>query len=145
MTSPPSSDPSWFTTFSGQSGPIPENDKMNVSASTFSATSAISWANERRQGLRAWTEFFKTTKFGLPAGVAAVAPRIQHNLGYFFSNYLCVFIVLLVYCILTSFVMLLALIALGGLIYTIRQRTLKGPVVLGGHEVSSLLYIVKFL
>uniref|UniRef100_A0A914CRC1 PRA1 family protein n=1 Tax=Acrobeloides nanus TaxID=290746 RepID=A0A914CRC1_9BILA len=37
--------------------------------------------------------------------------------------------------------MLLALIALGGLIYSIRQLTNKGPILLGGHEIPpSLLY-----
>lgn len=146
MNTGPAQDPSWFNTFSGQPAQTPDNSNMDQPSSAFSATTAISWANERRQGLKAWTEFFKTTKFGLPPGVAAVAPRIQHNLGYFFSNYLCVFIVLLVYCILTSFVMLLALVALGGLIYTVRQRTLKGPVVLGGHELPpSLLYTLAVI
>jgi membrane protein CcdC involved in cytochrome C biogenesis len=37
--------------------------------------------------------------------------------------------------------LLLALIALAGLMYSIRQKTLKGPVIIGGSEVPpGLLY-----
>jgi membrane protein CcdC involved in cytochrome C biogenesis len=35
--------------------------------------------------------------------------------------------------------LLLALIALAGLMYSIRQKTLKGPVVIGGSEVPPVL------
>ncbi|CAD5208814.1 unnamed protein product [Bursaphelenchus xylophilus] len=150
MTSPPSQDPSWFSTFTGQAAaPPPAGSNIDGQALPnvgFSAQSALGWVGERRSNLRGWAEFFKTSKFGLPGGPSALVPRLQYNLGYFFSNYLCIFILLLVYCILTSFVMLLALIALGGLIYTIRQRTLKGPVVLGGHEIPpSLLYTLAII
>ncbi|CAD5206149.1 unnamed protein product [Bursaphelenchus okinawaensis] len=151
MTSPPAQDPSWFSAFTGgQANPAstPTGDNnMNAQPNVgFSAQSALGYLGERRKNLRGWAEFFKTSKFGLPAGPSALAPRLQTNLGYFFSNYLCIFILLLVYCILTSFVMLLALIAMGGLIYTIRQRTLKGPVILGGHEFPpSLLYTLAII
>lgn len=36
---------------------------------------------------------------------------------------------------LTSFILLLTVIAFGGLVYSIRVRTQKGPVILGGQEV----------
>lgn len=53
-----------------------------------------------------------------------------------FSNYLCLFIVLLIYCILTSLMMMLTLVVLAGLCYTIYQRTQKGPLIVGGYEVG---------
>ena len=55
------------------------------------------------------------------------------------SNYLCLFLVLLIYCILTSLLMLLSLLVLFGLFYSIYQRTQKGPVVISGHEVGKKL------
>jgi len=52
---------------------------------------------ELRQRLRPWlTEFFLFKKFGLPQSVVAIAPRIKRNLQYFLTNYLCLFLVLLV-------------------------------------------------
>jgi hypothetical protein len=40
----------------------------------------------------------------------------------------------------------LALIALAGLFYTIRQRTLKGPVIIAGNELPpSLLYSLAII
>lgn len=95
-----------------------------------------------RQRLRPWsTEFFAFSKFGWPPSIVGVVPRIKHNLQYFTTNYLCLVVILLVYCILTSFLMLLTLIVLGGLIYTIYTRTQKGPVVFAGQEIPpSLLY-----
>jgi membrane protein CcdC involved in cytochrome C biogenesis len=48
--------------------------------------------------------------------------------------------------VLTSFILLLALIALAGLFYTIRQKTLKGPVVIAGNELPpSLLYSLAII
>lgn len=35
-------------------------------------------------------------RFGLPPSLTAVVPRIKNNLQYFLSNYMCVFIVLMV-------------------------------------------------
>jgi hypothetical protein len=56
---------------------------------------AFNYVDERRKNLRSWAEFFNLSKFGCPALIGAV-PRVKKNLDYFFSNYLCVFIVLMV-------------------------------------------------
>jgi len=100
-----------------------------------------------RQRLRPWTsEFFSFAKFGWPPSVVKVVPRIKHNLQYFTTNYLCLAAILLIYCILTSFLMLLTLVVLGGLIYTIYTRTQKGPVVISGYEIPpSLLYTLALM
>ncbi|KAH7726768.1 prenylated Rab acceptor [Aphelenchoides avenae] len=135
MPAPNSS--SWFPS----ANILPENGESGPGAAQ-----AAQWFSDRRQTLRAWSEFFRCAKFGLPPSLTAVVPRIKNNLQYFLSNYMCVFIVLMVYCILTSFLMLLTLIALGGLFYTIRQRTAKGPVVFGGHEIPpSLMYTAAIM
>jgi len=99
--------------------------------------------SELRQRLRPWfSEFFRLQKFGWPPGIVAVVPRVKRNLQYFMTNYLLLAVILLVYCVLTSLLMLLTLIILGGLFYTIYQRTQRGPVIVAsGYEIPpSLLY-----
>lgn len=139
----------WFSGFSNSSsvnvGSIDDGDATS-GGNGVTVQNAAAWLGQRRSGLRAWGEFFRTSKFGIPSPMASVLARIQHNLSYFFSNYLCVFLVLMVYCVLTSFVMLLTLIAMCGLFYTIRQRLQKGPIVLGGQELPpSLLYTLAIM
>jgi len=103
---------------------------------------AVAWIGSRREGLRSWAEFVKSTKFRLPTGPNMLVRRMKYNLDYFLSNYLCVFVVLLIYCVLTSFVLLVTLAAIGGLIYFIRKRTLQGPIKLGDKEIPPIvLYI----
>ncbi|KAI6182074.1 PRA1 family protein [Aphelenchoides bicaudatus] len=125
-------DAGWFTSFS--TGQTPSGDNP-ATPGAFNAQSAASWLAQR---YHPWSEFFNTKKFGLPK-LDVAFQRIQHNLGYFLSNYLCIGVVLLIYCVITSIVLLLSLLALGGLCYSIRQRTLRGPVVIGGQELPPLL------
>jgi len=105
--------------------------------------SAARVMGELRQRLRPWcSEFFFFQKFGWPPSVVAVVPRVKRNLQYFLTNYLLLAVILLVYCVLTSLLMLLTLIVLGGLFYTIYNRTQRGPVIVAsGYEIPpSLLY-----
>jgi len=59
------------------------------------------------------------------------------NVEQFQSNYLCVFIILFVYCILTSPLLLIALAACSGAIYYIRAKNSEtSRVVIAGREIS---------
>ncbi|KAI1718392.1 core histone h2A/H2B/H3/H4 domain-containing protein [Ditylenchus destructor] len=69
--------------------------------------------------------------------------EIKHNLQYFTTNYLCLVVILLIYCIITSLLMLLTLIVLGGLIYTIYNRTQKGLVVMDRRAALSKVSICE--
>ncbi|KAI6222021.1 Prenylated Rab acceptor protein 1 isoform X2 [Aphelenchoides besseyi] len=129
-----SNNPTWFSTFAG----APQTD-LPPNGNGTAAQNAAAWIGARKAGLKPWSEFFNTKKFNVPSSTNFMS-RLQHNLSYFFSNYLCVFIGLLIYCVLTSFVLLLTVIALGGLFYSIRQRTSKGPVV-----PASLLYTLALV
>lgn len=86
-------DPSWFNAFGGAGGGDPAADGTGASAG-FSAQAAATWIGQRREGIRPWGEFINTKKFSLPSSLTIV-PRLQHNLSYFFSNYLCLFLLLL--------------------------------------------------
>jgi hypothetical protein len=140
MNSEGTKDSGWFTSFTG--GQAPNSGDGTQNPGTFNAQTAASWLGQR---YRPWSEFFSTKKFGFPKLDSAIQ-RIQNNLSHFLTNYLCIFVVLLVYCVVTSFVLLLALIALAGLCYSIRQRTLRGPVIIAGNELPpSLLYSLAII
>jgi anoctamin-1 len=53
--------------------------------------------------LKPWIEFFSTSRFKKPIGVAQASTRLIKNIEYFQSNYLFVFIGLAVYCMLVFF------------------------------------------
>lgn len=77
---------SWFSSTSFIAGGGENND---------STKNAFEWVNERRKNLRPWSEFFNFSKFGCPSATGA-APRLKKNVDHFLTNYLCVFIVLMV-------------------------------------------------
>jgi hypothetical protein len=55
----------------------------------------LNWVSERKKDIRPWSEFLNYKKFGCPS-VSGIVPRVKKNLDKFLSNYLCVFIILLV-------------------------------------------------
>lgn len=105
---------------SGNMEPPKEDTKLggfNMSSFTsFSARIPSLWELLRitRQNVRPWSEFLQTANFKTVASVPRLTNRIIRNLGYFQSNYLFVFLGLIVYCLLTS---PLILIVLGGVFY----------------------------
>uniref|UniRef100_A0A183CQU8 PRA1 family protein n=1 Tax=Globodera pallida TaxID=36090 RepID=A0A183CQU8_GLOPA len=126
---PPKYEPSQAQWFSPASflGPSSDSPPAGGDQSTSSATAgAQRLLAELRQRYQPWSVFFRCAKFGCPPGVAGIGPRIKHNLATFTANYLCLFAILLLYCVLTSLLMLLSLIVLGGLIYSVYQFTQKG-------------------
>lgn len=58
------------------------------------------------------------------------------NVEYFQSNYMFVFIVLILYCLITSPVLLLAIAASLGACYILALKNAEKKIVIGGHEVS---------
>jgi hypothetical protein len=136
---------SGFSSFFGGGAGQQQGDQQQPQPATCSA-SALRLLGELRARLQPWGDFFRPSKFGFPPGLVSIGPRVKHNLEHFLSNYLCLFIALLIYCILTSLLMLLTLVALAGLCYTIYQRTQKGPIFFGSYEVPpSLLYTIALM
>lgn len=85
--------------------------------------SIIDLLRNSRKNLRPWSEFLSTTNFKTIANVTRLSNRVVRNLAYFASNYLCVFIGLVIYCLLTSPLILIALIGVFYLCYKIKQNT----------------------
>lgn len=56
--------------------------------------------SERLNKIRSWkSEFFNREQFSLPDGWSTAQNRLSNNVGYFQSNYLIVFLLLLCYCL----------------------------------------------
>lgn len=52
-----------------------------------------------RKSIRPWSEFINTSNFKTAASMQRLTARFVRNLDYFKSNYIFVFIVLMIYCL----------------------------------------------
>ncbi|XP_053680466.1 prenylated Rab acceptor protein 1 [Anopheles nili] len=95
------------------------------SISNFSTRIPNLWELLRmsRQNIRPWSEFLQTSNFKTVANVSRLTNRIIRNLAYFQSNYLFVFLGLIVYCLLTSPLILIVLAAVLYACYKIKQNS----------------------
>ncbi|XP_072935811.1 prenylated Rab acceptor protein 1 isoform X1 [Epargyreus clarus] len=83
---------------------------------------------------RPWTQFVATENFKAPASVPRLSRRIYRNVEYFQANYLMVFLGLFAYCLITSPLLLIAMVAS---FFGYRKLT-SGPNTwkIGGWELS---------
>jgi hypothetical protein len=94
----------------------------------------FSWKTERGKNLRKWGQFCDRSKFLLPRPTQ-VLQRLKTNLSYFQTNYLIVFLVLTVYCVLTNPFFLFAVFSFLALyVYLFYWRS--QPLKVGSHIVS---------
>ncbi|KAL9918019.1 prenylated Rab acceptor protein 1 isoform 1-T2 [Glossina fuscipes fuscipes] len=88
-----------------------------------------------RKSIRPWSEFINTSNFKTAASMQRLTARFLRNLDYFKSNYIFVFIVLMIYCLITSPLILLVLVAVAAASHKIRQ--LQASVSIFGHQLST--------
>lgn len=88
-----------------------------------------------RQYIRPWSEFVNTNNFKSAASLPRLTSRFVRNLDYFKSNYIFVFIVLMIYCLITSpFI----LFVLAGVAYASHKvRKAQTPVSIFGHQLTT--------
>ncbi|XP_063866459.1 prenylated Rab acceptor protein 1-like isoform X3 [Scylla paramamosain] len=102
----------------------------------LASPSAREWVTRQRENVRPWTVFFSTQKYKLPLNAQRWSKRMIKNIEYFQSNYMFVFIVLILYCLITSPLLLLAIAASLGACYILALKNAEKKIVVGGHEVS---------
>ncbi|KAK4877937.1 hypothetical protein RN001_010443 [Aquatica leii] len=71
---------------------------------------AKEWIQERKQNIRPWLQFVQTSNFKLPQSLPRLSRRFTKNIEYFQSNYIFVFLILIAYCLITSPLLLLAVV-----------------------------------
>ena len=60
---------------------------------------AREWIGQKRENVRPWTTFINTNNFKTPSSLPRLSKRIMRNIEYFQSNYLFVFVGLIIYCL----------------------------------------------
>ncbi|KAK6173527.1 hypothetical protein SNE40_016959 [Patella caerulea] len=110
--------------------------KNRIMALKLSNVSAREWFQKTREGVKSWPEFIKTDRFKLPQSVAPVPKRIIKNIEYFQGNYMFIFLGLLIFCILTSPMLLVAIGACLGACYIISLKNADKKMSIMGREIS---------
>ena len=86
--------------------------------------------------LQSWGSFIDTNRMKTPNSTVQWSRRLVRNLEHFQSNYLCVSLILVVYCILTSPLLLLAIAAIAGLSYILMLKNAESPLKLFGYTFT---------
>jgi len=89
----------------------------------LSTQGATEWVSKRRETIRPWSTFFATSRFKVPVSAQRLPRRVVQNVEYFQSNYLFVFIGLFLYCLITSPLLLLAVMCAFGVCYWVFSRS----------------------
>ncbi|KAL4229412.1 Prenylated Rab acceptor protein 1 [Mactra antiquata] len=110
--------------------------RQRIMALSLSNASAREWLAKARDGIRPWGDFVNTSKFQTPKSVAPIPKRVMKNIEHFQSNYLFVFLGLVVFCILTSPMLLVALAACFGACYIISLKNKDNQLKIMGRELS---------
>merc|ERR1712080_116222 len=65
-----------------------------------------------------------------------LSKRLVKNVEYFQSNYVCVFLVLVLYCLISSPLLLIVIAGAGGAIYYATVKIDTRKIAIAGHEVT---------
>ncbi|XP_064543608.1 prenylated Rab acceptor protein 1 [Drosophila montana] len=87
-----------------------------------------------RRSLRPWTVFFNINNFKTAVSMQRLQNRVTRNLSFFQSNYIFIFIVLMIYCLITSPVTLLVIAAVAYCCHKI--RSVNNNVNIAGYSMS---------
>lgn len=112
---------------------------VSVLQKGLSLPEAREWLIQRRSQVRPWLQFVNTSNFRTAGSMQRLSRRAIRNLEYFQSNYLCVFIALILYCLITSPLLLLAAAGSGYAARKLARRSQEGapPLKLFGRELSA--------
>merc|ERR1739848_135933 len=94
------------------------------------------WLAKRRANLRPVGTFFNTANFQVPPSAGRLSKRLIKNVDYFQSNYVLVFLVLVLYCLISSPLLLIVIAAAGGASYYASSKNSERKLAIAGKEVS---------
>ncbi|KAJ1527698.1 hypothetical protein ONE63_007657 [Megalurothrips usitatus] len=92
----------------------------------FGAPVVHEWVQHRRENIRPWLTFFNTSYLRKPPSATRLTKRVLANIEYFKSNYLFVYLGLVLYCLITSPLLLIAVAASAGVLYLLFLRHKEG-------------------
>ncbi|XP_024937785.1 prenylated Rab acceptor protein 1 isoform X2 [Cephus cinctus] len=97
---------------------------------------AQEWVQRRRANVRPWSLFLNTNNIRPPPSIPRLSKRVMKNIEYFQSNYLFVFIGLVIYSLITSPLVLLTVAAALGICYKVSQRHSKQELMVLNHKLT---------
>ncbi|KAJ8289855.1 hypothetical protein GJAV_G00006100 [Gymnothorax javanicus] len=97
---------------------------------------AKEWFDRRRMAIRPWAGFVDQRKFSKPRNFGELCQRVLRNLDSYQSNYIFIFLGLILYCIISSPMLLVALAVFVGAFYIIHLRSLESKLVVFGRELN---------
>lgn len=102
----------------------------------FSAGMAKEWLDKRRVSIRPWASFVDQRKFSKPRNFGELCQRVVKNVEIYNSNYTFIFLGLILYCIISSPMLLIALAVFAGAFYIIHLKSLEKKLVIMGKELA---------
>ncbi|XP_058716049.1 LOW QUALITY PROTEIN: prenylated Rab acceptor protein 1 [Poecile atricapillus] len=123
--------------------PLPQELLFNPESDPRAGLGRLSppgWVRQRLEeiwgGVRPWGSFLDQRRFGVPRDFGELCRRLGHNAERFQSNYLILFLGLVLYCLLTSPLLLVALGVFVGAAVAVRLRAREAPLVILGRELG---------
>ncbi|KAJ8976597.1 hypothetical protein NQ317_005787 [Molorchus minor] len=89
-----------------------------------------------KQNVRSWFVFFQTSNFKAPPSIPRLGKRIMRNIEYFQSNYVFIFLGLVIYCLITSPLILFAVAGTFYLGYQLNRRQQEKKLTIFGKELT---------
>lgn len=109
---------------------------MALQAANVELSSPIGgWLSRRRAEIRPWSKFFKKSNFEIPTP-AKLGKRFCNNVEHFQSNYVFVFPVLFIYCLIAYPLLIVVLIASGVICYQLSAKQRERKLMIANHEVT---------
>ncbi|XP_055759104.1 prenylated Rab acceptor protein 1-like isoform X11 [Salvelinus fontinalis] len=102
----------------------------------LSPSVAKEWFDRRRASIRPWAGFVDHRKFTKPRNFGELCQRVVRNFDTYNSNYTFIFLGLIIYCIISSPMLLIALAVFVGAFYIIHLKSLESKLVIFGKEVT---------
>ncbi|XP_053737099.1 prenylated Rab acceptor protein 1 [Synchiropus splendidus] len=103
----------------------------------FSPSMAKEWLDRRRLSIRPWASFVDQRKFSKPRNFGEFCQRVVKNVEVYNSNYTFIFLGLILYCIISSPMLLIALAVFVGAFYAIHLKSLESKLVIMGKELTT--------
>ncbi|XP_076753606.1 prenylated Rab acceptor protein 1-like [Xylocopa sonorina] len=126
---------------------IPQQDKKSGSGleflqipelplSNIGYPQAHQWIEHRKANIRPWSLFLNTNNMKASPSLPRLSKRLMKNIEYFQSNYVFVFIGVVIYCLITSPLLLLAVVASLGTCYKVSQHHAKQELMIFNHKLT---------
>jgi hypothetical protein len=101
------------------------------------------------RNMRSWFDFCNWKRYRKPTLNKLVSKeyytgRLLRNIQYFHVNYICIFLVLFIYCILTSPLLLIALFLSGGAFYYAHAKNSVRKIAIAGNSYFLQFFPVIF-